>query len=467
MSDDFSVLKYIVQLLDPALVFVQDVALFQPALEAIKLDGVETVAVSTNGEAAAPFSTIMQTTVTESVTESIASIDPDAPAKYLFTSGSTGLPKGVINTHQMMCANLAMTKICRPPASEEEGEVVVDWLPWHHTFGGNANFNGAMNTGSTLYIDGGRPVPGRFDETIRNLREVSPTYYGSVPAAFALLAHAMESDVALKESFFRRLRLLVFGGAALPRDLYDRIQELAIETVGERIVFMTGYGTTETAPTIAGTYWITESAGLLGLPMPGVTLKLVPQGDVFEVRVKGPLVMPGYLKRPDLTAEAFDEEGFYITGDAARWLDADDPHQRDCRSPAVSPKTSNSAAAPGSNREPCDWRCWPPRHRFCWTPSSPDRTKIMSLCWHGQTWRRQKNLWPSPRAKRRKKFSTIRRSLPTYGPDSANTTTPSQVRHAASPECYSCSSPPVSTRARSPIKVTSTSGPPWGNAVTW
>ena len=326
MSNDFSLLRHIADLVQPAMIFAQEAESYRAPIAALAIDGVEVVSVGPAEAGVTVFSDLARTSVTDAVARSISNIDPQAPAKYLFTSGSTGPPKGVINTHRMMCANLAMTRFCRPPASDE-GEIAVDWLPWHHTFGGNANFNNAMNTGSTIYIDAGRPLLERFDETIRNLREVSPTVYGSVPAAFAMLAPAMEGDRELAKSFFRRLRMLVYGGAALPRDLYHRIQKLAVDTIGERIVFITGYGTTETAPSIAGTYWITESPGLLGLPMPGVELKLVPQGDVYDVRVKGPLVTPGYLRRPDLTAAAFDQDGFYITGDAARWLDENDPQQ--------------------------------------------------------------------------------------------------------------------------------------------
>ncbi|MCH8188827.1 MAG: AMP-binding protein [Proteobacteria bacterium] len=285
--------------------------------------GVEVVSVS-GLPGATPFSDLLDMPVGPAVAESMARIGPDTVAKYLFTSGSTGAPKGVINTQRMMCANIAMYDLV---GLHVESGVTVDWLPWHHTFGGNANFNMALNRGWTLHLDEGRPIPGQFGESIRNLREISPTTYASVPAAFAMLAEAMENDDELRLNFFRRLIVMFYGGAALPGDVFDRIQKLAVRTTGMRIVMVAGYGSTETAPSMMGSYWLTEQSGLLGLPKPGVELKLVPDGDRLEIRCKGPIITPGYLKRPDLTREAFDEEGYYMIGDAARWVDPDDPQQ--------------------------------------------------------------------------------------------------------------------------------------------
>ena len=197
----------------------------------------------------------------------------------------------------------------------------------NHTMGGNALFNPVLTDGGTLYIDDGRPMPGLIDETLRNLREISPTYYANVPAGYAALASAMEKDDALCRSFFRNLGLMAYGGARLPNDLYDRMQALAVRATGERIVFYTGWGSTETAPTSTGTYWDTERVGLIGLPFPGVELKMVPSGAKYELRLRGIHVTPGYFGRPDLTEAAFDEEGFYCIGDAGVFVDPADPLQ--------------------------------------------------------------------------------------------------------------------------------------------
>ena len=323
LSTDFANLKQIFELVKPALVFARDGERFAGALSALDLKGVEVVSVS-DLPGVTPFSDLLDMPVGPAVAESMARIGPDTVAKYLFTSGSTGAPKGVINTQRMMCANIAMYDLV---GLHVESGVTVDWLPWHHTFGGNANFNMALNRGWTLHLDEGRPIPGQFGESIRNLREISPTTYASVPAAFAMLAEAMENDDELRLNFFRRLIVMFYGGAALPGDVFDRIQKLAVRTTGMRIVMVAGYGSTETAPSMMGSYWLTEQSGLLGLPKPGVELKLVPDGDRLEIRCKGPIITPGYLKRPDLTREAFDEEGYYMIGDAARWVDPDDPQQ--------------------------------------------------------------------------------------------------------------------------------------------
>ncbi len=324
LSADFGTLRYVVELVEPALIFVQNGRQFEAALGTLDLDGVEVVAASDPGANATHFSGLERRAASAAVSDSMDKIGADTVAKYLFTSGSTGVPKGVINTQRMMCANVAMYDLV---GLHVESGVTVDWLPWHHTFGGNANFNMALNRGWTLYLDKGRPIPGQFDESVRNLREVSPTTYASVPTAFAMLAQAMENDDDLRASFFRRLSVMFYGGAALPKDVYDRIQALAVRTTGERIAMVAGYGSTETAPSIMGSYWLGEQTGLLGLPKPGVELKLVPDGDRFEIRCKGAVITPGYLKRPDLTREAFDEEGYYMIGDAARWVDPDDPQQ--------------------------------------------------------------------------------------------------------------------------------------------
>ncbi len=237
------------------------------------------------------------------------------------------MPKAVINTQEMMCANAAMMMQVRPRDPDGPISTVLDWMPWNHTMGGNAAFNPILVDGGTLYIDDGRPMPGQLEETIRNLREVSPTYYANVPAGYAALAAAMEKDDALCRSFFKNLSIMAYGGARLPDDLYDRMQALAVRTTGERIVFYTGWGSTETAPTATGTYWDTERVGLIGLPFPGVELKMVPCGSKYELRLRGINVTPGYFGQPELTKKMFDEEGFYCIGDAGVFVDDKDPLQ--------------------------------------------------------------------------------------------------------------------------------------------
>jgi feruloyl-CoA synthase len=329
LSQDHAKLKYVCDLLQPGVVFVQSGRQFAKALAALPLDNVLVVHVDdpADGIVSIPFESLAATPATPAVDAAIASLRPDTVGKYLFTSGSTGMPKAVINTQEMMCANIVMMRQVRPRAADDPPVVVLDWLPWNHTMGGNALFNSVLAEGGTLYIDDGRPLPGQFDETIRNLREISPTSYSNVPAGYAVLATVMEKDDALARSFFKNLKGLGYGGAALPDDLYERMQRLAVKHTGHRLVFGTGWGSTETAPTATSTYWETDRVGLIGLPFPGVELKLVPAGPKYEIRVRGKLVTPGYYRQPELTRAAFDEEGFYRIGDAARFVDPDGPEQ--------------------------------------------------------------------------------------------------------------------------------------------
>jgi feruloyl-CoA synthase len=329
MSHDHVKLKYLFDLIKPRVVMVQDGPSFEKALKALPLDGVTVVHVARpcNGIRSTAFSDLAATPVNSEVDESIAAITPDTVGKLLFTSGSTGMPKAVINTQAMMCANVAMMMQVRPRDPNAPQATYLDWMPWNHTMGGNALFNPVLTEGGTLYIDDGRPMPGLIEETLRNLREISPTYYANVPAGYAALAAAMEKDDALCRSFFRNLGLMAYGGARLPDDLYERMQALAVRATGQRIVFYTGWGSTETAPTSTGTYWDTERVGLIGLPFPGVELKMVPVGAKYELRLRGVNVTPGYFGRPDLTRAAFDEEGFYCIGDAGVFVDPEDPVQ--------------------------------------------------------------------------------------------------------------------------------------------
>jgi len=329
MSQDHAKLKYLFDLIKPAVVMVQDGPTFEKALKALDLKEVIIVHVARpcEGIKSVSFADLAATPLTKDVEESISRISPKTVGKLLFTSGSTGMPKAVINTQEMMCANAAMMMQVRPRNPDGPIANVLDWMPWNHTMGGNAAFNPILIDGGTLYIDDGRPLPGQLEETIRNLREVSPTYYANVPAGYAALAAAMEKDDALCRSFFKNLSIMAYGGARLPDDLYDRMQALAVRTTGERIVFYTGWGSTETAPTATGTYWDTERVGLIGLPFPGVELKMVPCGTKYELRLRGINVTPGYFGQPELTKKMFDEEGFYCIGDAGIFVDDNDPLQ--------------------------------------------------------------------------------------------------------------------------------------------
>jgi len=327
LSRDFAKLRYIFDLIEPGLIFVEEVERFARALDALDLTGIDVVAVKDGTDGVIAFDSLLETRPTKSVAEARSRITPDTVGKILFTSGSTGIPKGVINTHRMFCAVQGMLEDIRDISREDEPGVVLDWLPWHHTFGGNATMNSILRGAATLYIDAGRPVPGLFDITIQNLREIAPTYFSCVPGTYAALADALEADDALRRNFFSRLQGMSYGGAALPQALYERMQSLSIRELGHRLNLSTGYGATETGALNTAVYWETERMGLIGLPLPGVRLKLLTVGGKFEVRVKGPQIMPGYHKRPDLDAEAFDENGWFKTGDAAVWADPDDPLQ--------------------------------------------------------------------------------------------------------------------------------------------
>lgn len=329
MSQDHAKLRYLFDLIRPAAVMVQDGPTFQKALDALDLTGIRVIHVARapEGIASTSYAEMAATKATSAVDAWIAAITPDTIGKLLFTSGSTGMPKAVINTQRMMTANAAQMMQTRPRDPDAAPPVYLDWMPWNHTMGGNALFNPLLIDGGTLYIDDGRPMPGLVDETLRNLREISPTYYANVPAGYAAIASAMEKDDALTRSFFKNLNLMAYGGARLPDDLYDRMQALAVRATGTRIVFYTGWGCTETSPTSTGTYWDTERVGLIGLPFPGVELKMVPVDSKYELRLRGINVMPGYYRQPELTKAAFDDEGFYKIGDAGVFVDDNDPVQ--------------------------------------------------------------------------------------------------------------------------------------------
>jgi feruloyl-CoA synthase len=258
------------------------------------------------------------------VRAAFGNLTPDAVAKILFTSGSTGTPKGVLNTHRMLASNQQMVRQAWPFLAAER-PVLVDWLPWSHTFGGNHNVNMVLTSGGTLYVDAGRPAPGMFAQTVANLADVPPTIYFNVPAGYAQLVPALEADPDFAARFFSRLRLMLNAAAALPTALRERLAAVAARTTGREIPVTAAWGATETAPAVTSAHYEFADARCIGVPLPGAEVKLVPaDGDAYEIRVKGPNVTPGYFGRPDLTAAAFDDEGFYRTGDAVALADPGD-----------------------------------------------------------------------------------------------------------------------------------------------
>ena len=311
MSSDFAKLKHCFNLVGPGLIYVEDGMQFQNALESLPLDNVIIVcsknpALLKNNNKMILYKDIISTVLESSLQEKYDQVTPEYIAKYLFTSGSTGMPKGVINTQKMLCVNMQQAEQIRP--SEFDKNIVLDWLPWNHTMGGNYSFNGIFWNGGTMYIDGGKPVPSLFQTTVNNLKDVSPTYYGSVPAGLAMLLENLKLDVDLRKAFFKNLIYIAYGGASLPPEVWYGIRDLAKETTGNDIELACGWGATETAPLATSTYFKLDKPGNIGLPVPGMEIKMVPVGNKMELRLKGPNVTPGYLKRKDLTDKAFDEE---------------------------------------------------------------------------------------------------------------------------------------------------------------
>jgi feruloyl-CoA synthase len=305
----------VLTLMAPGAIFVSDTARFQRAL-AIVDPAIEILTPST-------ISDLLSTTMTSDVDRRHAAIAPDDVAKVLFTSGSTGTPKGVINTHRMICSNQQMI-LQTLPFLGDEPPILVDWLPWHHTFGGNHNIGIVIYNGGSLFIDDGRPLPGAFDESVRNLGDVPPTLYLNVPKGYEELVRAFRRDRAFAERFFERVQLLFYAAASLPQHLADELDEIALDTCGERLLLVTGLGSTETAPMAICRPWECELSSAIGLPVPGVEARLVPCDEKLEMRVRGPNVTPGYWRQDELTRAAFDDEGFYCMGDAARPIDAGD-----------------------------------------------------------------------------------------------------------------------------------------------
>jgi feruloyl-CoA synthase len=311
MSKDYGKLKTIFELVKPGLVFAADPQRFAPALAAV-------------GASSVSVAELLETNPGSTQEREFAKVKPDTVAKILFTSGSTGIPKGVINTHRMLCANQQMLAQAWPFV-EDRPPVVVDWLPWNHTFGGNHNFNLVLRNGGTLYVDGGKPAPGLVETTVRNLKEIAPTMYFNVPRGYDLLLPSLEKDAELRRNFFRELDVLFYAAASLPQNLWDRLKKVAREAGNTRFAMLSAWGSTETSPLATSVHFLMERPGVIGLPVAGCELKLVPAAGKLEVRVRGPHVMPGYHQRPDLTKAAFDEEGFYRIGDAVKLADPADP----------------------------------------------------------------------------------------------------------------------------------------------
>ena len=328
MSENFAKLKYIVGEFLPSLIYVSELPPFARALAAIPMDGVALVAdkIDPAFPDVTQFDDLLKSTVTDAVGQLYEKVGPDTIAKILLTSGSTGMPKGVINTQRMMGANGAAIDQMWPFLSEKP-PIIVDWLPWNHTFGTNFNFNQILRNGGTMYIDAGKPAPGKLDTTLANMREIQPTLFFNVPRGFDMVIPVLEQDDKFGHHVFEKLDIIFYAGAALPTHLWKRLDALSIKHRGKRTPILTSLGSTETAPVATFCHWPAADVGGVGLPVPGTMVKLVPDGGKLEMRVKGENVTPGYYGRPDLTEKAFDEEGFFKLGDAVALIDPAQPRR--------------------------------------------------------------------------------------------------------------------------------------------
>ncbi|WP_050630025.1 feruloyl-CoA synthase [Bradyrhizobium viridifuturi] len=327
MSRDFDKLKSMIELLDPGAIYVASTKPFAAALAAIKpLHRAVIVSGNPEDADALAFPAIAATLESPDVARAFGAVTPDTIAKFLFTSGSTGTPKAVINTQRMLTSS-QQAKAQTWTFLEQAGEalVILDWLPWSHTFGANHNFNLVLRNGGTLYVDGGKPAPGLFATSLANLRSVVPTVYFNVPRGFDMLIAALRTDDELRRKFFEGTKFAFYAGAALPQNLWDALEELSLQTVGRKLPMVSAWGSTETSPLATDCHFLAKRSGNIGVPISGTELKLVPSGDKLEVRVRGPNVTPGYWKAPELTAQAFDDEGFYKIGDAVTFADPDRP----------------------------------------------------------------------------------------------------------------------------------------------
>ena len=333
MSQDFEKLRHVLSTITPGMVYASDWTKYGRAIEASVSRDVHLVLSQWTQDANIPravkgFDDLLKTAVTPTVTEAMQATGPETIVKFLFTSGSTKLPKGVINTQRMICANQQQIRQSMPSVyAEGDPPVLVDWLPWNHTFGGNNNVHASLFNGGSFYIDEGKPTPALIHKTIANLREIAPTAYYNVPVGFELIAEAMQTDELLRRNLLSNLRMFFYAGASLAQPIWDSLFESQEREIGQRIVMGTGLGMTESAPHGLFVTNPNVKAGDLGLPSPGMLLKLVPAGDKIEVRYKGPNITPGYWRNPQASAEAFDDEGYLCTGDAVKWIDEMDIHQ--------------------------------------------------------------------------------------------------------------------------------------------
>lgn len=320
VSQDFEKLRHVLFTLTPGLVFAASKARYGKAIETVVAKDARVI--YTDGG----YAELLATPATDAVDAAMQATNGDTVVKFLFTSGSTKLPKAVINTQRMWCANQEQMRTSMP-ALKADWHVMVDWLPWNHTFSGNHNFGLIMYNGGTIYIDEGKPTPTLIGETLRNLREISPTIYLNVPAGFEYIADAMKKDDLLRKTLLARVQMFFYAGAALAQPIWDSLFESQEREIGERIVMTTGLGMTESSPFALFVTNKDVKAGYLGLPTAGLTLKLVPNNGKVEVRYKGDNITPGYWRNPEATSESFDEEGYFCTGDAVKWIDDNDIHQ--------------------------------------------------------------------------------------------------------------------------------------------
>jgi feruloyl-CoA synthase len=325
VSKDFGKLRYIVGLLTPGLIFADDVTPFAPAILATVPEDVEIAATrgTVDGRKVTSLADLLATPEHPDLAAKHDAINHDTIAKFLLTSGSTGNPKAVINTQRMICANQVMIREAMA-FLKDEPPVIVDWLPWNHTFGGNHNIGLTLFNGGSMYIDDGKPTPAGIAATIRNLREIAPTVYFNVPKGYESLLPVLREDAALRKLFFSKLHAMFFSGASLARHVWDGLDEVAVQETGARVPMLTGLGATETAPFFMSVTPQTSRSGHVGLPVPGNEAKLVPNNGKLEVRAKGPNITPGYWRAPELTAKAFDEEGYYKLNDALKPVNPND-----------------------------------------------------------------------------------------------------------------------------------------------